>query len=169
MTLAMCCKVVFHKNDRREEIVLYRVHEIEIKSGFKEMISKGSVSLPRNVSDFDKRAISEVFQRGDALIIYFGYNGKPIEEFTGYISRVGADIPIKIEFEDEMFQIKQMPVNYSAKTVTLESLLKNIIPGYEINALEGVTLGTVRLAKTQVGAVLDKLQSDWGLYTWMDG
>lgn len=169
MVLAMCCKVVFHKNDRRSEIVLHRVHEMEFKSGFKEMVSKGSISLPRNVSDFDKRKVSEVFQRGDALTIYWGYNGKLNEEFSGYISRVGADIPIKLEIEDEMFKVKQLPVNYSAKSTTLESLYKTIIPGYTINALEGVALGTVRLAKTQVGPVADKLQSDWGLYTWMDG
>src|SRR5690554_3993315 len=124
MTLTMCCRVVFHKNERREEIELMKVHEITFTSGFKEMISKGVLSLPRNVADFDKRAVSEVFQRGDALTIYFGYDKNLVQEFTGYISRVSADIPIRIEFEDEMFKIKQMPVNYSAKNATLESLLK---------------------------------------------
>lgn len=169
MILTMCCKVVFHKNERREQVVIRRVHEIEFKSSFKEIVSKGSISMPRNVTDFNKRKVRDVFQRGDALTIYFGYNGRLEEEFSGYISRVGADIPIKIEFEDEMFNIKQMPVNFSSKSTTLEQMLKTIVPVYKINALDGVTLGSVRLAKTQVGAVLDKLQSDWGLYTWMDG
>lgn len=169
MTLAMCCKVVFHKNDRREEIVIHKVHAIEFQTSFKEKTSKGSISLPRNVATFDRMNVRDVFQRGDALTIYFGYNGNMVEEFSGYISRVGADIPIKIEFEDEMQRIKQMPVNYSSPNTTLKELLKAIIPGYEIDALDGVTLGSVRLAKTQVGPVLEKLKSDWGFYTWMDG
>lgn len=169
MTLTMCCKVVFHKNERREEIVLRKVHGIEFTSSFKEPVSRGSLEIPRNISNFDRRRLTEVFQRGDALTIYFGYNNKMSEEFSGYITQVSADIPIKIHFEDEMFKIKQMPVNFSGQSVTLESLLKTIVPGYELNVLDGVNLGSVRLAKTQVGPVLEKLASDWGLYTYMKG
>ena len=169
MTLTMCCKIVFHKNERRGEIVLHKVHSIEFASSFKEPVSRGSLEIPRNVTNFDRRQLTEVFKRGDALTIYFGYDNKMNEEFNGYVSQVSADIPIKIHFEDEMFKIKQMPVNFSGQSVGLENLLKTIVPGYDINVLDGVNLGSVRLAKTQVGPVLEKLASDWGLHTYMKG
>lgn len=167
MTLAMVCKIVFHKNERRDEITLHKATEIQFESSFKELTSRGSLIIPRNVRYFDKHKVRDVFRRGDALTIYFGYNDNLIKEFEGYISEVSADIPIEIKFEDEMFMIRQLPVNFSSPNITLEKLLKQIIPGYEIEALEQVELGSVRLSKTQVGPVLEKLQSDWGFYTYV--
>lgn len=169
MTLTMCCKIVFAKNERREAITLYRATEIEFESTFKERVSRGSVTLPRNVRFFDKNKIRQVFRRGDAVSVSFGYNGNLADEFNGYVTEVSADMPVVIRFEDEMFKVKALPVNFASKNITLEKLLKTIIPGYEIEALEGVQLGAVRLSKTQVGPVLEKLQSDWGLYTYMRG
>lgn len=169
MTLTMCCKIVFAKNERREAITLYQVTELEFESTFKERVGRGKLTLPRNIRFFDKNKIKEVFRKGDAVSIAFGYNGNPVHEFTGYVTDVSADMPVVINFEDEMFKVKTMPVNFAAKNVTLEQLLKTIITGYDIDALEGVQLGAVRLAKTQVGPVLEKLQSDWGLYTYMRG
>lgn len=169
MTLAQVCKVVFHKNDRRDEIVLTRVTEIEFESTWKEIVDRGSLKLPRNVKFFDRQKVRDTFRRGDAITIYFGYDGNLIKEFEGYITEVAADIPIVIKFEDEMLKIKRLPVNFSSANVTLDKLLKTIIPGYDLEVLEGVTLGSVRLPKTQVGPVLEKIQADWGLYTYMKG
>lgn len=169
MTLTQTCKIVFHKNTRRNEIVLNKVTAIEFESSFKEMTDRGSLTLPRNVAYFDKNNIKDVFRSGDALTVYFGYDGNNVKEFEGYISKVSADIPIVIQFEDEMYNVRKLPVNFSSKEITLEKLLQTIIPGYEIEALEGVNLGMVRLSKTQVGPVLEKLQSEWGLYTYMKG
>lgn len=169
MTLTMTCKIVFHKNDRRDNIILNRVTEIEYESSWKEMTDRGSLTLPRNVRYFDKYNVREVFRKGDQVTVYFGYDGNNEKEFEGYISEVSADIPIVIKFEDEMFNVRKIPVNYAAANTGLKELLQKIIPGYEIDALEGVQLGAVRLSKTGVGAVLEKLQSDWGLYTYMRG
>lgn len=169
MTLAMCVKVVFHKNDRREEIVINQVTELEFESSWKEITDRGSLTLPRNVKFFDKNKVRDTFRRGDAITIYFGYDGNLIKEFEGYVTEVSADIPIVLKFEDEMFNVKRLPVNFSSANVTLDKLLKTVIPDYDLDIIEGVTLGAVRLSKTQVGPVLEKLQSEWGLYTYMRG
>ncbi len=169
MTLAQVCKVVFHKNDRRDEITLNKVTEIDFVSTWKETTDRGHIILPRNVKFFDKHKVKDTFRRGDALTIYFGYNGNLIKEFEGYVTEVAADIPVVIKFEDEMYKVKRLPVNFSSANTTLEKLLKTIIPSYELDILEGVTLGAVRLPKTQVGPVLEKLKSDWNLYTFMRG
>lgn len=165
----MCCSIVFPKREGRNEIKLFRVTEIEFESSYKEITDRGSFTIPRNIKEFDRFKVSEVFRRGDPVIISFGYFNHIKIEFEGYITEVSANIPIVIKFEDEMFKIKRLPVNYSGTNVKLDQLLKTICPGYEIDVLDGVTLGTIRLAKTQVGAVLDKIQSDWGLYTYVKG
>lgn len=169
MTLTMCCKVVFHRMDRRDEIVINPVNAIEFESGFRQLTDRGSVTLPRNVKFFDKLKVREVFRRGDPITIYMGYDGKLIQEFSGYVLEVSADIPIVIRFEDEMFNVKRIPVNFSHPNISLDQLLKAIIPGYEIEAQEGVQLGSVRMPQTQVGPVLEKIQQDWQLYTYMKG
>jgi len=167
MIYALTCNIVFKANDRRGDIVITRCTEILVESTWKERTTRATLVLPRNVRFFDKHKVGEVFRRGDGVQIYFGYNGYNDFVFEGYISSVSADIPITIEFEDEMFKVGKLPVNFSSGNVSLDKLLATIAPGYEVDALEGVQLGAVRLAKTQVGPVLEKLQSDWGLYTYM--
>ena len=166
----MTCEIVFPANDRREEIRIYKVTAIEFERTFKEITARGTLTLPRNYTFFGKTDIKynaqKAFSRGDQVIISFGYDGNNIKEFEGYISAIANDIPIIIQFEDEMFKIKRLPVNYSAAKTTLEKLLKTIIPGYQIDALENVELGGIRFSNTNVGAVLDKLKSTFNLYTF---
>lgn len=170
MTLTMCCRIIFHRNARRkEEIVLNRATEIEYESSWKELTDRGSITLPRNIKFFDKNNVKDVFRRGDQITVYFGYNGNLVKEFEGYISEVSADIPIVIKFEDEMYNVRKLPVNLVSKNISLKELFEKIVPDYELDILEHVQLGAVKLAKTKVGPVLEKLQSDWGLYTYMRG
>jgi len=169
MTLTMVCTIVFHANNRREEIILNKVNEIYFESTFKNISDKGTLTLPRKVKFFDKNNVRDVFRKGDALTVLFGYNNDFVEEFSGYVSKVSADLPIQIDFEDEMYKVKRLPVNFSSPNITLEALFKEVVPGYELDILEDVALGPVVLEDTQVGSVLEKLQQDFGLYTYMVG
>lgn len=142
---------------------------VRIETGWKFLTSHAEITLPRNVAWFDRYRVQEIFKRGTRVIIELGYDGILTREFEGYITQVSADIPIRIKCEDEMWKLKQMPVNYSSASVTLQKLLADICPGYSIDALEGVQLGAVRLTQTTVAAVLEKIQSEYGLYSYMKG
>lgn len=167
MTLAMNCQIIFAKNERRREIVLTQITEIIIESSWALLTSTAEIVLPRKVKFFDKKKVRDTFRRGDFVTISFGYNGKNIEEFRGYITEVAADIPIRIKLQDEMWKLKQMPVNFSHANISLKDLLTQIAPGYSIDALEGVQIGSVRFPKTTVAEVLDKLQQDpWKLNSY---
>lgn len=167
MTLAMSCKIVFTKNDRRSEIVLTQITEIIVESSWKLLTDTAEIVIPRKVKFFDKNNVREVFRRGDFVTISFGYNGNNVEEFRGYITEVAADIPIRIKLQDEMWKLKQVPVNFSSPNISLKDLLIAIAPGYTVDALEGVQIGSVRFPKTTVAAVLEKLQQDpWKLNTY---
>lgn len=163
----MTCKIVFPKTEKRKELILFKVNSVHITSGWKELTSRAEITLPRNVRDFDKKKVREVFRHGDAVQINLGYDGENELLFEGFITQVSADIPILVKCEDAMWLLKKIPVNYSNKDITLEALLKAICPGYKIDALEGVKLGSVRFSKTTVAKVLEKLQSDFNLYSFI--
>lgn len=174
MTLAMNAKITFPEYNGRQEFVVTKVSSVEIESSYKLLTDRAIITLPRAIQLFDKnynkRKVLDIFRRGMPVIIALGYNGEYITEFQGYVTQVSANIPIQITCEDEMWKLKQLPVNVSYKSVTLKKLLEDIAPNYAVDALEGVELGGVRFAKTNVAAVLDKLQKDpYNLYSYMKG
>lgn len=146
-----------------------RVNQIRIESSFKDLTSRAEILLPKNVNLFQNYQVKSFFRHGHRVEIKFGYDNNLLTEFTGYIIKVGADVPIKLICENEMWKLKQIKVNYVNNKTTLQELLKTICPGYEIDALEGVALGSLRLKQTTVAKVLEVLNNEFGLYSYMKG
>jgi hypothetical protein len=165
----MVAKVAFPAVAHRDEVVLHKISAVRITSTFQEFTSRAEIELPRKVKYFDRHKVGDVFRTGDPVVISLGYDGILQEEYRGYVTSASADIPIVIRCQDEMWKVKRLPVNFSAASTTLEKLLKTICPGYQIDALENVPLGGIRLSQTTVGAVLEKLKQDFGLYSYMNG
>jgi len=163
MILAMNIRVIFKKNDRRGEISTSKVNSAEIENSYKLLTDRAKIVLPRNVRFFDKNKVGEVFRRGDEVEIELGYNGNLVSEFKGYVTQVSASIPIVIKCEDEMWKLKQLPVNVSLRSTTLPRLMEQIATGYKVNALE-VELGKVRFSNTTLAKVLDTLKKEFGLF-----
>ncbi|MFA9212475.1 MAG: hypothetical protein ACEQSR_01325 [Candidatus Methylacidiphilales bacterium] len=163
----MTCKIDFPEGEKFKTIC--KPHSIHIDSNYKNMIATAEIVVARNISFFDNYNPRSAFKHGSPVTIAIGYNGNLTERFSGYIVEVSADYPITIKLMDEMSKLKKVPVNFSSTSTTLSQLLNTICNGYKVDALEGVSLGAIRLSKTNVGAVLEKLRSDFGLYSYMDG
>lgn len=170
-TYIMTSRLSFPSTPNRRAITLNFLESVRIESSWKLLTDTATITLPRKVIQrlYDKHNIKQVFRRGDPVRIALGYNGDNIEQFSGYITEVSADIPIQLKCEDEMYRLKQLPVNYSAKNASLSSLLTAIVPNYTIEANEGEQLGAVRFAETTVSQVLEKLQQDKNIYSYFDG
>lgn len=166
MVLTMVAKITFPENRGRKEIIIKKPSAVTIQSSWKRLTDVATVYLPRNVKFFDKNKVKEVFRSGDPIKIELGYNGQLTSEFTGFIRRVSADTPIVIDCEDAMFKLKRQKVNVSYKSIMLEDLLKSIVTGYKIDALE-VNIGSVRYANTTVSEVLEDIKQNLGLYSYM--
>jgi len=165
--MVMTARITFPSVRDRQDLVIRKIIEVSIESSWKELTDRAEITLPRNVKDFDKRKVKDVFRRGDPVTIELGYNEKFFEEFRGYIVQVSAGIPIIIRCEDEMWKLKQIPVNYSNPNVTLKKLLEDIVKGAVKVDADEVKLGSVRLKETTVAAVLDKLKQDWNFSSYM--
>ena len=165
---ALCAHIVFAASRGREAITVRKPSSVTIEKSWKFLTDKATIVLPRNVKDFDKKKVNEVFAVGDPVTISLGYNGEYYQEFNGYIARVSADVPIKIYCEDAMWKLKQLPVHISLATSTLENLLSQIVTGYQVDALE-IDLGVVRFSNYTVARVLDDIKSKYGLFSYMQG
>lgn len=99
--------------------------------------------------------------------IYLGYNGDLKLEFKGYIDVVSANYPITLKLEDEMWKLKQIPVNFVSPNISLKDFFEKVVKDYPLDIDMGVSLGAVRFSKVTLGEVMNKLQSEMSLYSFI--
>lgn len=168
MTLAMVSKIVFPETDVHGEIVIRKANAIQIESSWETLTDTAIIVLPRNVRDFDKINVKTVFKKGDPVEIYLGYDEKLLLEFTGFISEVSADIPIKIKCDDFMYLLKKHSVNVSMRSTRLIDLIKLIVPkGIEYDVAD-INIGTKRFPNTTAAKILEELQGN-EIYSYFVG
>jgi hypothetical protein len=167
--LIMNAKVVFKATESHPEFYIRRISEVEIESSWKMICSTAQVVLPRNIKDFNQNKVKDWFKRGDKVEIYlcYGLDEDLILEFSGYITQVSADYPITIKLEDEMWRLKQIPINFASKDVKLKEFIQKFVTDYPIDIDSDVSLGAVRFSKVTLGEVLKKLQDDFSLYSFI--
>lgn len=169
MDWIMNAKVVFLATENRPEFSIRRISEVSIESSWKTICDTAELVLPRNVKDFDSKKVKDVFRRGDKVEIYlcYGMDEDLKLEFSGYITKVSAEYPIRITLEDEMWKLKQTPINFAATNIKLDVFIKKFVKNYPIDIDVDVTLGAVRFSKVTFGEVLKKLQDDFSIYSFI--
>ena len=167
--LIMNAKVVFKATESHPEFYIRRISEVEIETSWKMICSTAQVVLPRNIKDFNQNKVKDWFKRGDKVEIYlcYGLDEDLILEFSGYITQVSADYPITIKLEDEMWRLKQIPVNFSSKNEKLKSFVQKYVTDYPILIDAEVPLGAVNIKNKTLGEVFKKFQEDLSLYTFI--
>lgn len=168
MTVAMVSKIVFAATALRGEVIIRKMNSVKIYSSWETLTDTATIVLPRNVKDFDKLNVKQVFKSGNPVQIFLGYDENLLLEFEGFISQVSADIPIEIKCDDFMYLLKKKSVNISMKNTRLEDLIKQIIPeGIEYDVAD-INIGTKRYPNTTAAKVLEDLQSI-NIYSYFDG
>ena len=167
--LIMNAKVVFKATESHPEFYIRRISEVEIESSWKMICSTAQVVLPRNIKDFNQNKVKDWFKRGDKVEIYlcYGLDEDLILEFSGYIDKVSADYPITIKLEDEMWRLKQIPVNFSSKNEKLKSFVQKYVTDYPILIDAEVPLGAINIKNKTLGEVFKKFQEDLSLYPFI--
>ena len=173
----MRARAVFPKRKGRGQIVLNEIESVRIESSWKNLTDTAELTLPRKVlkKTFDKKRVRDIFTKGDYVRIDLGYYDAQDKrkglrrEFEGYVTEVSAGMPIRLKLEDEMWKLKQIPVNYASSNVSLKDMLKEILPKYNIQADDKEQLGKVSYPDTTAAEVLKKLQHEKYIYSWFKG
>ncbi len=137
-----------------------QVHSVKIQSSRKSMGDKATIEI----ANLEARLESEI-KYGSPVTIRLGYDEELYTEFTGYVSSVSPKIPLIIECEDEMYQLKRQSVEpKSWRSVKLKDLINYIVPGANIDTYD-ITLSPFRIEKTIVNKAeaMQKLKDEFGL------
>jgi hypothetical protein len=168
MTVAMISKIVFPAIRGRKELVIKRINSCRIESSWETLTDTATIVLPRNIKEFNAYGVKSYFQKGDPVEIYLGYDYNLVLEFTGFISEISSEIPVKIKCDDYMYLLKKHPVNVSMRSTKLSDLIKMIVPaGIECDVAD-INIGTKRFPNTTAAKILEELQGN-NIYSYFVG
>ena len=164
----MSCKITI------KDVVFNIVHSVSIKQSINELADTATITLPREFSEAWKEGavkslqhknIREFITEGSDVSIELGYDGLSKNVFNGYLTDIGADIPLVLTCEDEMWQLRKTKYKKTYKQVLLLDLLKDIAPGYEYGVIDNIALGKFIIADSTAYEVLEALRKDYLLFS----
>lgn len=113
--------------------------EISIDKSFNTYTDTASITFAQNSLQKDAgRAIfvgeNAVFNIGDEVVIYLGYDLDLIEVFRGYISNIKIEYPVVVECQDASWLLKQSEVRINMQNVSIKELLDEMISQAKANS-----------------------------------
>lgn len=150
------------------DLVFRVVNQVSIKSSWKELIDRCTITLPKNIR-LQGKDLRNFIKAGQKVTVKLGYDGDLKTEFEGFVASFKTDIPFQVICEDAVWQLKQIPINKTYRTVKLASLLSDMLPnGFEFNCLDS-ELGPVRIDRQTVTGVLRDLRDKRAISSFMRG
>lgn len=186
------CKITITSKGTNRNVSFNFVHSIEIESSYENLTDTCKITIPRKLT-FEGKKLFEgtdpIFKRGDNIEVQIGYVPNITTVFVGYIKNVGTNVPTILECEDEMYLLKQWTINYPSKvglierskkgkllkhpkiipfSVSLDELLDYCLSDHDIeyDIIDDIDLGQFRMINATPAAALDKLKSEYGLYSY---
>jgi hypothetical protein len=156
------------------------IHQIDINSTRINKIV--GVSITKNISSFTNTAVitipkrlklgnedlfgdfdSFVFRKGQVVSIQLGYrmgtNDTYSQIFSGFISNIKMmDSTVDIECEDYMFFLKKTKFNFSAQSISLQSLGQKIIN--QVNNLLPTGVSKINIQTNGIGLTLSNFKAE---------
>jgi hypothetical protein len=184
------CEINVTNDSGSKNITFNFVHSIEIESSYENLTDTCKITIPRKLT-FEGVPLftgdNPIFKRGDKIEVSIGYVPNITKVFSGYIKTVGSNVPTVLECEDGMYLLKQYTVNYPSKkaldevisklkvhpaTIPLKVKLNELLDfcltpkGIEYEVVDNIDLGSFRVINASPAMVLDKLKSEYGLYSY---
>lgn len=165
----ICLIEIYHPNGN-DYIEFDFVSNIEIEKSRKNLTNTCKITLPRKLKVLKEKNgvyvdINTIMQRGSRVIVKLGYDPERRTEFTGYIARIGANIPLEIQCEDEMWKLKQNNITKAYKKVPLKQLIGDIYKGE--TRLADLNVGDFVIKDQSTAQVLEALKK-YGLQAYFD-
>ncbi len=141
------------------------VNEVEIESTWKRLTDTCTIKLPRRIKWKEQR-LRDLIKRGDKVEVWLGWDYQDKLEFQGYVSEIGSKIPVEIKCEDGMWPLKQTNITKAWRSVSLKTMLREILPSDVKLVTVEAELGPFRISKVSVAKVLEKLRELYGFYAF---
>lgn len=141
------------------------VTNLQINKSWETLTDTAIIELPNKITRKNQQ-IKDIIKVNDQVTIKLGYHPNLVTRFTGYVSKIVPESPLKVMCEDEAFKLKQEFLeSYSKKPVTLETLIKDNYSG-EIKVSD-CDLGGFSIEKgSTMIQVLQELQTTYKLYSY---
>lgn len=140
------------------------VNEVEIVKSRKTLTNTCKITIARKIKILNGD-INTVLRRGAKVEVKLGYDGNLRTEFSGYVARVGAKIPLVIECEDEMWNLKQNSFTKSWKKVKVKEIIDYVYKGS--SQVIDLEIGGFVAKQESTAQVLDRLKK-FGLQCYFD-
>lgn len=138
-----------------------------VESTWMNQTDTARITLPRKLSlAATGQPLFQLINVGDNVEIKCGYDGELNSVFKGFVSKISPSIPLTIECEDLMWQLKRKTFNFSSKTGNLLEILKELYDG-PIDAFDA-DLGAFRV-NANGAKVLEKIKESYGLRSFFRG
>lgn len=164
MAYSLSCRITIG------ELILHSVSSVEILSTWKELSDKCTIELPTRgvVKSKDTQTavrLDKVFETGMKVTVELGYNGNLRTEFVGYVSEIQPGITVKLECEDEAYQLKRQKIDdVIHKKITLTNLLKSVYPKIKVsNSIPHIDIENLKVQNATRASVLQELADKYGL------
>jgi hypothetical protein len=177
-------------------------NQFETNEGYEFLTDTASVIVPRKLSQNGLPLFTgadPIFKRKDRITIEAGYFPNRVTVFEGFISHVSANIPVRLECEDNMFLFKQFRVTYPktfvtrtrskkgrllkhpkiiSENITLKQLIdyifnegeyNDLLDGITYEVLDDIKLGQFRASNATPAQVFEKLRDLYGLFIYFVG
>lgn len=141
--------------------IFTHVNDVKIESSRKSLLDTAVIKLPRK---YKTNIITSVIKEGDPVTIQLGYNGRMNTEFSGYVLKIGCNVPVEIECEDRMYTLKRTEVKpKSWKTVKLKEIVEYVSPGSVIEVPDVTFTNYVIRGRMNAAKVLESLKDQYNL------
>ncbi|MBL7902952.1 MAG: hypothetical protein JNK73_13225 [Bacteroidia bacterium] len=154
------------RSEERRGFMIKSVNSFRTESSWQTLTDTAEFIIAKLLFKEQSTRLFEYIKAGDPFYIEAGYNGIYRREFTGFISEVLDDLPVVFKCEDNMYELKRIPVNKSFNGVKLKALLQAIVPSkFKIDAMD-VQLGDFVFKQYTVAQVLVELKDNYGIHSY---
>lgn len=104
--------------------LLTTIEEIKVIKSVQSLADTAQLKLPVSVLNVRIQELESKLNRGDQVLISYGYDNDIVSEFTGYLQRIEAQTDgIVIYCEDSMFLFRKKLANKNFKSASIKQLL----------------------------------------------
>jgi hypothetical protein len=176
------------------EVQFDYVHEASTSESWENLTDYFKLVFPRNINKEGLNIFTgdnALLRKGDEITVKHGYYPNLNLIFKGYISDIGAKVPLEIKCEDEMYLLKNTNIIFPTKrtvitskiskkgketrlkkpriivdTYSLDDLLDEILPDYIHYECLDMQLAKRAYTNVSVSRILEDLRSTYGLYSY---